>query len=203
MSERMKEKIKLLKQIKKEIKEINHKLMGEKRKTYKIKLWKKRKRLIKQYKEIKKTLIKLHKKHLLDIWLIDLTAISIKPLSLKKSRYLKTLGKYYNDENLLIAYNFHLGYGYSLKTKYTQITKRDLAKLLNLLPKDAIVITDNRHKYVQTLNKSFTMTIERLFGWIKKPIYTQIKNMENLTISQLIQIYKHQLQKWNIITYGF
>jgi len=47
------------------------------------------------------------------------------------------------------------------------------------------------------------MQIERLFGWIKKPIYKQLKTNKISTIEQLISLYKKELHKWNIITYGF
>lgn len=195
--------IEKLKQLEKEIKNVNHELIREKRKTYKKRLQIRKKKLLKEYKQFKKFLLELAKMRKLDIWLIDLTAISVKTLKTKKQRYFKDSEKYYNDKNLLVAYNFKHGYGYAIETEYTQITKRDLQKLLNLLPNNAEVITDNRHKYVQTLNKSFTMQIERLFGWIKKPIYKQLKTNKITTIEQLINLYKKELQKWNIIPYGF
>jgi acetyl-CoA carboxylase alpha subunit len=55
---------------------------------------------------------------------LDLTSLSVKPLRLKTSRYLRANGRYWNNLNLLIAYRESRGY--ALFVEKTQITHGDL-----------------------------------------------------------------------------
>ena len=186
-----------LKVLETELKQLNKLLMKEKRKTYRLRLKRTKRKLLKQIKQLKAQLVKLHNSRQLDIWNIDITAISILGLKRKKQRYLKYCGRYYNDKNLLIAYNFSRMYGYAILTRYAQITRKDLEKLLSYLPQNSEVVTDNRHKYTNTVTKALTQPIERLFAWIKKSVYADIKD-KKIDIKTLMDKYLEQLEKWDI-----
>jgi len=211
--------IKDLKEIEYNLDAVNYELIREKRKTKKQKLLRLKRKLLKQYKTYKRSLKVLHRKHDLDVWNIDLTSMSVVAKNENKARYLRNMEKYFSDYNFLVAFNFKRNIGFSLLTKYQQITKTDLAIIQNYIrriDKYAEIITDNRHKYTNNLNKDFTMEIERLFAWIKHPILKEIKDLRytkrvkgkslifhDLDVNILLSMYKQQFKYRHIQPINF
>jgi len=177
------------------LREINKSLLKEKRKTKRIGFQKIKRKILKKLKIVSKLAIR----HLLDypeIYLVDSTAISIKPI--KHKRY---LGEY--RLNFLIAYNFKLGYGWALLTKTLKIRRKDMEKLHRRIKancKNPIVLADSRNKYANCVDKTISQTIERLFSWIKKPIYSYCKD---ITFQELLELYKMKFEQYNIIPINF
>jgi hypothetical protein len=183
-----------------QLKEINRSLIKEKRKTKRIAFSKIKRKILKKLKIVKNLAIR----YLLsypNIYLIDSTAISINPV--KHYRYLKDYRL-----NFLIAYNFNLGYGWAVLTKIiNRIARKDMEKLqvrIYANCENPIILCDLRNKYANRVDKTVSQTIERLFSWIKKPIYTDIENIkETITFNELLEFYKMKFEQYNIIPINF
>jgi hypothetical protein len=196
----MKNEILELKELESQLDEINKSLIAEKRKVRKESYGKLKRKTIKKLKVIRRLAIQKLKAYP-NIYLIDKTAISIVSVNRHKRRY------WLNHRlNLCIAYNFSLGYGFAVMDNLNQITKGNVNTLLAYIKPNCdnpILLTDNRHKYANSVEKAISQTIERLFAQIKNPIYTQLKNNEIKTFSQLFNVYKLRLKEFNIIPINF
>jgi hypothetical protein len=177
------------------LREINRSLIKEKRKTKRQQFSKIKRKILKKLKIVAKMAIR----NLLnypEIYLVDSTAISIKPI--KHKRYLENY-----KLNFLIAYNFKLGYGWALLTETLRIRRKDMEKLHRRIKancKNAIVLADSRNKYANCVDKTISQTIERLFSWIKKPIYPYCKD---ITFDELLDLYKMKFEQYHIIPINF
>ena len=201
-----------IKEIEKRIKEINklrmiyaHKTKG---KTKMQKLRTERRKLRKE----QKALIEYVAKH---GYLIDLTSMSVIPLNLKKSRYLRNNKGYFNSYNFIFAKHGKTLFAYL--TKYSQITKKDLESMKALIhqitkEREIMFITDNRHQNCLNAHKNITMEIERVFSIIKKRIYPKIRDKQyyrkgkiytDITIEELFNLYLEEFKRLNVIPLNF
>ena len=146
-------------------------------------------------------------------FLVDLTTISVLPLSLKKSRFLRN-SEGYHKKALLVAKRKSLMFAYL--TNNSQIVKHDVEIFKTLierqLKENIIILTDNRHKVSITVNKRTTMEIERVFSQMKKPIYAEIKKYQNynkgliytnLPYDKIFNLYCERLKDLNIYPLNF
>jgi hypothetical protein len=189
-----------LKALEEQLKDVNYMLISEKRKVRKREYRELKNKILRKLKMIKH----LAKEKLLtynNIFLIDKTSISIVSVKQKKKRY---YGNY--KINLAIAYNFALGYGFAYANSINQITRKDIETLLKYIKPNCdnpILLTDNRHKYANNVEKAISQTIERLFSRIKKPIYTLLNNGYITSFNDLLKAYKEKLKEFNIIPINF
>lgn len=166
----------------------------------------KEKRLRKNLKTVIKNLSKIG-------FLMDLTSISVLPLSLKKSRFLRNNEGYFK-KSLLIAKRDKLMFAYL--TNNTQICKNDInifkVMIERQLKEKIIILTDNRHKISISVSKSITQTIEREFSRLKKPIYAEIKKYQkyhngliytDLEFNEVFNLYLKQLRRLRIYPLNF
>jgi hypothetical protein len=166
----------------------------------------KEKRLRNQLKEVIRKLSKIG-------FLTDLTSISVLPLSLKKSRYLRNNKDYY-VKNLLIAKRDNLMFAYL--TDNSQIVRKDIQIFKTLIERqlreNIIILTDNRHRVSISVSKSITQTIEREFSRIKKPIYAEIRKYQkyqhgkiytDLDYNDVFNLYCKQLRRLRIYPLNF
>jgi len=146
-------------------------------------------------------------------FLVDLTTISVLPLSLKKSRFLRN-SEGYHKKALLVAKRKSLMFAYL--TNNSQIVKHDVEIFKTLierqLKENIIILTDNRHKVSITVNKRTTMVIERVFSQIKKPIYAEIKKYQkynkglvytDIPYDRIFNLYCNRLKALNIYPLNF
>ena len=146
-------------------------------------------------------------------FIVDLTTISVLPLSLKKSRFLRN-SEGYHKKALLVAKRKSLMFAYL--TNNSQIVKHDVEIFKTLierqLKENIIILTDNRHKVSITVNKRTTMEIERVFSQMKKPIYAEIKKYQNynkgliytnLPYDKIFNLYCERLKRLNIHPLNF
>ena len=146
-------------------------------------------------------------------FIVDLTTISVLPLSLKKSRFLRNNLGYYK-KSMLVAKRDKLMFAYL--TNNSQIIKYDIQIFKTLIERQLkekiIILTDNRHKVSITVNKRTTMEIERVFSQMKKPIYAEIKKYQkynkgliytNLPYDKIFNLYCERLKRLNIHPLNF
>lgn len=158
-----------------------------------------KKRLIVALRGIQKSIVSISA-------LVDLTSVSVLPLSLKKSRYLRNDKGYFNDKNLLCAY--YQDRLFVLKVSNSQITANDLKimkiYLCRTYGENITLVCDNRHNGEIRGTKKQTQTIERIFSRIKKPIYAKISSKQkfvkgqvitNLSYEELETLYVEELRK--------
>jgi len=183
-----------------QLNELNRSLIAEKRKVRKIAYAKLKRKTIKKLKLVRRLAIKKLKDYP-NLYLIDKTSISVISVNSHKRRYWDN-----KRLNICVAYNFNLGYGFAYMDNINQITKNNIAVLLSCIKpncEESIILTDNRHKYANNVEKAVSQTIERLFAQIKNPIYTQLKNNEIKTYNELLNSYKLRLKEFNIIPINF
>jgi hypothetical protein len=187
-----------------QLNELNRSLIAEKRKARKIAYAKLKRKTIKKLKLVRRLAIKKLKDYP-NIFLVDKTAISIISVGKHKQRYYRE-GKYYYTVDLAIAYNFNLGYGFAYASSIQQITKTDIKTLLEYIKpncEEPIILSDNRHKYANNVEKTISQTIERLFSQIKNPIYTMLKEDKIKDFNDLLNAYCDKLNEFNIIPINF
>jgi len=200
----MKNEIMELKELENQLAEVNKALIREKRKVRKETYAKLKRKIVKKLKIVRKLAIKKLKDYP-NIFLVDKTAISIISVGKHKQRYFRE-GKYYYTIDLAIAYNFNLGYGFAYASSIQQITKTDIKTLLEYIKPNCdnpILLTDNRHKYANNVEKAISQTIERLFSQIKNPIYTMLKEDKIKDFNDLLNAYCDKLNEFNIIPINF
>jgi hypothetical protein len=183
-----------------QLKELNKSLIKEKRKVKRLAFKKLKRKVLRKLKIVKHLAVQ-NLLNYSNIFIIDSTAISINPI--KHYRYLKDYRL-----NFLIAYNFNLGYGWALMTKIiNRIARKDMEKLRERIYVNCdnpIILCDLRNKYASQVDKTVSQTIERLFGWIKKPIYSVIQDIkETITFEELLELYKIKFEQFNIIPINF
>jgi len=168
---------------------------------------------LRKEKKLRKILRKIIKDLVANGFLVDLTTLSVLPLSLKKSRFLRNEKGYY-QKSLLIAKKDKLMFAYL--TNNSQIVKADIQIFKTLIERQLkekiIFLTDNRHKVSITVSKSVTMEIERIFSQIKKPIYCEIKKYQkfnngkiytDLEYDTVFNLYCERLKRLNIHPLNF
>jgi len=146
-------------------------------------------------------------------FIVDLTTISVLPLSLKKSRFLRNNLGYYK-KSMLVAKRDKLMFAYL--TNNSQIIKYDIQIFKTLIERQLkekiIILTDNRHRVSITIPKRETMVIERVFSQIKKPIYAEIKKYQkynkglvytNMSYDKIFNLYCKRLKDLNIYPLNF
>ena len=184
--------------------EINKSLVAEKRKVRKEAYAKLKRKIVKKLKTIRNLVIKKLTTYE-NVFFVDKTAISVIGVNKHKQRYFRE-GRYYYTIDLAIAYNFKFGYGFAYASSIQQITKTDIDKLLEYIKPNCynpILLSDNRHKYANNMEKTVTQTIERLFSQIKNPIYSLIKDGKINSFNDLLNAYCLQLQKFKIEPINF
>ena len=168
---------------------------------------------LREERKLRKYLKKIIKELIGKGFIVDLTTISVLPLSLKKSRFLRN-SEGYHKKALLVAKRKSLMFAYL--TNNSQIVKHDIQIFKTLierqLKENIIILTDNRHKVSITVNKRTTMEIERVFSRIKKPIYPKIREYQqfkdgkiltNLPYDKIFNLYCERLKDLNIYPLNF
>jgi len=168
---------------------------------------------LRKERKLRKYLKKIIKELIDKGFIVDLTTISVLPLSLKKSRFLRN-NEGYHKKSMLMAKRDKLMFAYL--TNNSQIVKYDIQIFKTLierqLKENIIILTDNRHKVSITVSKKTTMVIERVFSQIKKPIYAEIKKYQkynkgliytNLPYEKIFNLYCKRLKDLNIYPLNF
>ena len=168
---------------------------------------------LRKEKKLRKYLKKIIKELIAKGFIVDLTTISVLPLSLKKSRFLRN-NEGYHKKSMLVAKRDKLMFAYL--TNNSQIVKYDIQIFKTLierqLKENIIILTDNRHKISINIPKRESMVIERVFSQIKKPIYAEIKKYQkynkglvytDMPYDRIFNLYCERLKALNIYPLNF
>jgi len=135
---------------------------------------------------------------------VDLTSISVIPLSQKRSRYLRNNQGYFNNLNLVILFNGKNGYGIFTNKSQLRSTEIERIKRLTQISK---VYSDRDFKGTIKLPKRYTQQIERLFSKIKLSIYKQLRDKQKIVKGKiltqvsaqiLVNLYIEEFKKHNV-----